>query len=78
MLHKKKEALQNIRSRQVLLARQCSDLILFHREKLTHEAGAVESRPHCKQFTRKQSEFAANTIAIQQHITLKKEEDIQT
>ncbi|WP_321388642.1 hypothetical protein [uncultured Enterococcus sp.] len=71
------EALHHVRSRQILLARQCSDLILFHREQLTHEAGTVEDCSYCQQFTAMQTEFSTNTTKIQQIITLKKEEEAQ-
>lgn len=71
----KNEVLQNIRSRQILLARKCSDLILLHREQLTHEAGTVDPCDHCTCFTNMQAEFAANTIKIQQLIAQKKEEE---
>jgi hypothetical protein len=72
-----REALQHVRSRQILLARQRSDLILFHREQLTHEAGTIKECSYCKQFTVMQTEFSANTAKIQQIIHLKKEEEAQ-
>ncbi|MBP1046883.1 hypothetical protein I6N96_11445 [Enterococcus sp. BWM-S5] len=71
------DSLQSIRSKQILLARQCSDLILYHREQLTHEAGMLEECSYCKQFTAMQNEFSINTSRIQQIITLRKEEEAQ-
>ena len=72
-----KNALQAIRSRQIGLARSCSDLILFHQENLDHEAGDQPCCEYCRTFKNMQREFASNTAKIQQIIILKKEEELQ-
>ncbi|MGC6767315.1 hypothetical protein ACYSNR_03895 [Enterococcus sp. LJL128] len=69
--------LQKIRSRQILLARHCSDLILLHKETLAHEAGDASDCTHCKKFSAMQKEFSNNTEQLQQLIRLKKEGERQ-